>query len=59
MKLLKRTKKVQRLLLKTTDQIYIYQSGFRRKHSTDFYLSQLTDSVLTGMDKKIHTLVDL
>ena len=36
----------------------MYQSGFRTKHSTGFYL----DFDLTGMDKHMHTgmiLVDL
>ena len=31
--------------------IYMYQSGIRKNHSTDFCLAQLTDFVLTGMDK--------
>ena len=40
----------------------MYQSGYRTNHSTDFCLAQLTDFVLAGMDKQIHTgmiLVDL
>ena len=40
----------------------MYQPGFRTNHSTDFRLAQLTDFVLTGMDKQMHTsmiLVDL
>ena len=39
-----------------------YQSGFRANFSTDSCLAQLTDFVLRGMDKGIHTgmiLIDL
>ena len=42
--------------------IYMYRSGFRTNHSTDFCLAQLIDFVATGMDKQTHTgmiLVDL
>ena len=42
--------------------IYMYQSGFGTNHSTEFCLAQLTDFVLTGMDKQMHTnmiLVDI
>ena len=40
----------------------MYQSSFRANNSTDFFLAQLTDFVLAGMDKQMHTgtiLVDL
>ena len=40
----------------------MYQSGFRRNHSTDLCLAQSIDFVATGMDKQMHTgmiLVDL
>ena len=40
----------------------MYQSGFRTNHSTNLFLTQLTDSVATCMDKQMHTgmiLVDL
>ena len=42
--------------------IYMYQSGFRKDHSTDLCLAQLTNFVETGMDKQMHTsmiLIDL
>ena len=42
--------------------IYMYQSGFRKNHSTDLCAAQLTDFIATGMDKQMHTamiLVDL
>ena len=42
--------------------IYMYQSVFRKNHSTDLCLAQLIDFVATGMDKQMHTgmiLVDL
>ena len=42
--------------------IYMYQSGFVTNHPADFCLAQLTDFVLTGTDKQMHTgmiLVDL
>ena len=42
--------------------IYMYQSGFRRNHSTDICLAQFIDFLLAGMDKQMHTgiiLVDL
>ena len=38
------------------------QSGFRKNHSTKFFLAKLIDFVLTGMDKQRHAsiiLVDL
>ena len=40
----------------------MYQSGFRKNHSTDLCLAQLINFVATGMDKQMHTgiiLVDL
>ena len=40
----------------------MYQSGFRRNHSTEFNQIQLIDFDLTGMDNHMHTgtiLVDL
>ena len=42
--------------------IYMYQWGSRKNHSTDFCVAQLTDFILTGMDKQMHPsmiLVDL
>ena len=42
--------------------LYKYQSGFRANFSTDSCLAQLTDFILKGMDKGMHTgmiLVDL
>ena len=35
--------------------IYMYQSRFRRNHSTDLCLAQLIDFVATGMDKQMYT----
>ena len=35
--------------------LYKYQSGFCANFSTDSYLVQLTDSILTGMNKGFHT----
>ena len=35
--------------------IYMYQLGFRTNHSSDYCLAQLTDFVLTAMDKQMHT----
>ena len=35
--------------------IHMYQSGFRTTHSTGLCLAQLTDFVVTGMDKQMHT----
>ena len=42
--------------------IYMYQSGFRANHSTDLFLVQLIDVVVTSMAKQMNTgmmLVDL
>ena len=41
---------------------YTYQSGFRKKHSTDFCLSCLKDNIFKGFDKGMMTgmiLIDL
>ena len=35
--------------------IYMYQSDFRTDHSTDLCLAQLTDFVVTGINKQMHT----
>ena len=32
----------------------MYQSGLRTNHSTDLYVAQLTDFILTGIDKQMH-----
>ena len=48
--------------LNSKNFLYIYQSGFRKKHSTDFCLSYLNDKILTGFDKNVMTgmiLIDL
>ena len=40
----------------------MYQRGSRKNHSADFCVAQLTDFILTGMDKQMHPsmiLVDL
>ena len=42
--------------------LYTYQSGFRKKHSTDFCLSYLNGKILKGFDKGLMTgmiLIDL
>ena len=42
--------------------LYNYQSGFRKKHSTDFCLSYLNDKILKGFDRCMMTgriLIDL
>ena len=42
--------------------LYIYQSGFWKKHSIDFCLSYLNDKILKGFDKGVITgmvLIDL
>ena len=47
----------------TENQIlYTHQSGFRPKHSTETCLTHITDSILKGCDKGLHTgmiLIDL
>ena len=35
--------------------LHTYQSGFRKKHSTDFCLSYLNDKILKGLDKGLMT----
>ena len=48
--------------LQKNELLYVYQSGFRPNHSTDTCLSQLTNMILTGVEKKKHTgmiLIDL
>ena len=42
--------------------IYMFQSGFRMKHSTSFCPAQLIDFILTGMNKQMQIdmiIVDL
>ena len=42
--------------------LYKFQSGFRKKFSTDSCLVQLSDFIINGMDKGLHTgmiLIDL
>ena len=49
-------------LLNSKKLLYTYQSGFRKKHSTDFCLSCLNDKILKGFDKDLMTgmiLIDL
>ena len=46
----------------TRNLLYNYQSGFRKKHSTDFCLSFLNDKILKGFDQGLITgmiLIDL
>ena len=48
--------------LSKNNLLYIYQSGFRTNHSTDTCLSHLTNMILNGAEKGIHTgmiLIDL
>ena len=48
--------------LNSKNLLYTYQSGFRKKHSTDFCLSYLNDKILKGLDKGLMTgmiLIDL
>ena len=48
--------------LNSKNFLYIYQSGFRKKHSTDFCLSYLNDKILKSFDKSSMTfmiLIDL
>ena len=42
--------------------LYKFQSGFRKKYSTDSCLVQLSDFIINGIDKGLHTgmiLIDL
>ena len=48
--------------LNSKQLLYTYQSGFRKKHSTDFCLSYLNAKILKGFDKDLMTgmiLIDL
>ena len=48
--------------LKGNNLLYNYQSGFRTNHSTNLYLSFLTDKILKGFDEGLLTgmiLIDL
>ena len=48
--------------LKGNNLLYNYQSGFRTNHSTNLYLSFLTDKTLKGFDEGLLTgmiLIDL
>ena len=48
--------------LNSKNLLYTYQSGFRKKHSTDFCLSYLNDKILKSFDKSSMTfmiLIDL
>ena len=48
--------------LNSRNLLYNYQSGFHKKHSTDFCLSFLNDKILKGFDKGLITgmiLIDL
>ena len=41
--------------LQRNELLYSYQSCFRAKHSTDTYLSQLTDMILNDAENGKHT----
>ena len=41
--------------LNSKNLLYTYQSGFRKKHSTDFCLSYLNDNILKGFDRGMMT----
>ena len=48
--------------LNSKNLLHAFQSGFRKKHSTDFCLSYLNDKILKGFDRSMMTgmiLVDL
>ena len=48
--------------LNTRNLLYIYQSGFRKNHSTDFSLSFLNDKILKSFNQGLITdmiLIDL
>ena len=48
--------------LNSKNVLYTYQSGFRKKHCTDFCLSYLNGKIFKGFDKGLMTgiiLVDL
>ena len=38
---------------KENNILYRYQSGFRKNHSLDTYISYLTDKILTGFDSSL------
>ena len=62
-KIIEKIKRDQTMEYLTYNKIlYIYQSGFRKNHSTDTCLSYLTDKILTGFDSGLLTgmiLIDL
>ena len=41
--------------LNSRNLLYTYQSGFQKKHSTDFCLSYLNDKILKGFDNGLMT----
>ena len=41
--------------LNSKNLLYIYQSGCRKKHSTDFFLSYFNDKISKGFDKGLMT----
>ena len=45
--------------LNSKNLLYTYQSGFRKKHSTEFCLSYLNNKILKGFDKGSMTLMIL
>ena len=48
--------------LQRSGLLYIYQSGIRANHSTDIFLSRLTDMILNGAENGNHAdmiLIDL
>ena len=52
----------QVLFLSKNEILYNYQSGFRKKHSTDSFLTFLYDKILKGFDEGLMTgmiLIDL
>ena len=55
-KIIEKTIQIQtQKYLDKSSLLYKYQSGFLTNFSTDFYLVQLTNFVLRGMDKESHT----
>ena len=52
----------QVLFLSNNEILYNYQSGFRKNHSTDSFLTFLYDKILKGFDEGLMTgmiLIDL
>ena len=47
------------IFLNSKNLLYNYQSGFRKKHSTDFCLSYLNDKILKGFDRGMKTVMIL